>query len=77
MQREWAQFLHTLQSPYELLHRDEFEKRYGIQGEPLPAVFLNDGEQLSVWITAGEIDSYKNLDGLKRMIMERLSIPAD
>ena len=77
MRREWTQFLLTLYSPYEFLHQDEFEERYGIEGEPLPAIFVNDGEKLSVWITASEIDSCKNLDNLKRMIMDRLSIPAD
>ena len=77
MRREWAQFLLSLDTPFEFLHRDELKERYGIEGEPLPAIFVNDGEKLSVWITASEIDSCKNLDNLKRMIMDRLSIPAD
>ena len=77
MRREWAQFLLSLDTPFEFLHRGELKERYGIEGEPLPAIFVNDGEKLSVWITASEIDSCKNLDNLKRMIMDRLSIPAD
>lgn len=72
MRHEWEQFLRTLNTPYEFLHRDELKGRYSVEGFRLPAVFKKEGEGLEVWIDASAINSCRNLDDLKQIITNKL-----
>ena len=74
MRREWAKFLHSLDTPFEFLHRDELKARYGIEGVRLPAVFRKDGNKLAVWIDADAINSCRNLDDLEQLIVSKVKI---
>lgn len=72
MRDEWRRFVAHLGVPVEFLHRDELERRYGIRGTALPAVFRLDDRGLSEWITAAEIGGCRSLSGLEALIQARL-----
>jgi hypothetical protein len=58
MRHEWAQFLSSLEIPYEFLHRDELKERFIVEGVRLPTVFKQDDDGLVVWIDARAINSW-------------------
>ena len=72
MRREWKQFVANLGRPVEFLHRDELKERHGIEGIPLPAVFLREGGELTQWIDAEAINQCKSLDDLRSLITRKL-----
>lgn len=72
MRDEWRRFVAHLGVPVEFLHRDELERRYGIRGTALPAVFRRDDRGLSEWITAAEIGGCRSLSELEALIQARL-----
>lgn len=65
---EWKEFLETLDAELEFLHRDEFSKKQQMADVTLPAVFLKDGAELTLWITAEEINSCRSVADLKVLI---------
>jgi hypothetical protein len=72
MRHEWEQFLLTLNTPYEFLHRDELKRRYDVEDVRLPAVFKKEGDGLEIWLDARAMNSCRNLDELKQLIANKL-----
>lgn len=70
---EWKEFLETLHVPLEFLHRDEFESRYGRKDSLLPAVFVQTGDHIELFIGSAEINSCRSIEDLEKLIRERLS----
>jgi hypothetical protein len=68
MRTEWKEYLESLTADFEFLHRDELAARYQLCSPDLPAVFRKDGEQLSLWISATEINACGSIDELKQLI---------
>ncbi len=73
MRKEWKQFIETLNASVEFLHRDELKTHYAIDDVELPAVFCKQGECLTVWLTAEEINRCKTMAKLEKLICEKLS----
>jgi hypothetical protein len=73
MRAEWKEFLETLETGLEFLHRDEFGARYPGITVPLPAIFLKDGDTLRPWISAAEINACGSTAELKALILARLA----
>ncbi len=66
---EWMTFLHDLDAEIEFMHRNEYIKRYGCKDEvDLPAIFVNDNDQLKLWIDKAVINNLKSTDDLMEMI---------
>ena len=66
MRKPWADFLETLNVELEFLHRDELDKQYGKQDATLPAIFFKkEDNELTVAITAEEINKHQTMDDLK------------
>jgi hypothetical protein len=65
MKSQWKEFLKTVPFPKTFLHREEFLRQFP-EGHKiaLPAIFLIDEEQLSLFLTAEEIKSQDTLDDL-------------
>jgi hypothetical protein len=76
MRREWRQFLDGLGNPLEFLHADEFERRYGLSGVALPAIFKRDGERLEMLAGADSINACRTLDDLKRLLLTDAKVRA-
>ena len=68
MRDEWQEFLASMDAELEFLHRDELAARYGIRATALPAIFRKEGERLTPWITAAEINDCDSIDALKSLI---------
>jgi hypothetical protein len=73
MRAEWKEFLETLGVELEFLHRDEFIEKYRLPELILPAVFLKNGDELELWISADEINRCSSIDDLKKLISDRLA----
>lgn len=71
MRKSWKRFLETLERPLEFLHADELKSRYGISGEPLPAVFKKEREGLKLLIDAASINACCTIDDLRQLIIDR------
>ena len=66
MRKPWADFLETLNVELEFLHRDELDKQYGKQDATLPAIFFKkEDNELTVAITAEEINKHQTMDDLQ------------
>ena len=71
MHREWQQFLESLDTECEFLHRDEFIERYHAGDVRLPAVFVVNDGSLSRCLDAAELDRCRDLDALKKLVRGR------
>jgi len=70
---EWRQFLETLDTGLEFLHRDELLRDYGLVDVKLPAIFRKSAAGLQLWITAEEINGCRELAELQRLIVGKLA----
>ena len=76
MRGEWKAFVEGLGLPVEFLHRDELEKKYGLSGAALPAVFLKTEGRFSPWLGSEEINRCGSLQELMRSIRDKLAAQA-
>ena len=70
---EWRTFWQGLEKPAEFLHRDELREQYGVDGVPLPAVFLHSPENgTRLWLDANTVNRCETLEDLKNLVQENL-----
>ncbi len=72
IRQEWVDFLEQLDIELEFLHRDEFLTRHKIPDAEFPAIFLQENDELSLWLNQSELNQITTLDDLKQVISERL-----
>ena len=78
MKDEWKAFIDKLKIPVEFLHRDEFLRKLKshphnmMNANPIPAVFLDKGGKISLFITQNEINECKTLKDLMNLIPKKL-----
>ena len=71
--QSWRAFLDTLPNKIIFLHRDEFLKQYPeYRNIKLPVVLTDSCEKLETLVSAEEIQTVKDLEGLKKLITEKL-----
>ena len=71
--QSWQEFLDTLPNRKIFFHRDEFFKKYSKYREvKLPAIFVDFDEKLETLVSAEEINKVEDLEGLKKLITEKL-----
>ena len=73
IREEWVGFLETLQAECEFLHRDEFNSKYALTEQDLPAVYIK-GEtgELEIFAERKAIEACTDLAALKHMLQEKL-----
>jgi hypothetical protein len=64
----WREFIEQLPVGATFMHRDEFREQHPKLDVPLPAVFLQQGEQIKLCIGARSLRDCSNLDDLKNLI---------
>ena len=64
----WRTFIEELPLEARFLHRDQFHSSHPGIDTPLPAVFLQRGEELKLCITARSLHDCSNLDDLKNLL---------
>lgn len=65
---EWKEFISDLDAECEFLHRDEFEKKYLLKDQELPAVYIKNDDGLSICLDANVINECNSMDKLKEKI---------
>jgi hypothetical protein len=73
MKKEWRRFVHALDIPARFLSRDEFLAEFRTSTTPFPAVFLQTGNDLFVFISADEINQCARLEDLISLVQQRLT----
>ncbi len=70
--KDWAAFKEKIPVEMSFLHKDEWEEQYNRKDE-LPAIFLKEKEEVSVWIDPQTMNKI-NLEELKKMITEKVGM---
>ncbi|HET9946480.1 MAG TPA: hypothetical protein VFQ63_00245 [Patescibacteria group bacterium] len=74
MKREWKEFIEALPFQSAFLHKDEFVKKYlTFSNTPLPAVFLEKGNSLTLFLNAQEINKLQTLNELKDVVESKVN----
>ncbi|MEX1015001.1 MAG: hypothetical protein WDZ80_07650 [Candidatus Paceibacterota bacterium] len=69
MKQEWRDFINESNIDMEFLHKDEFIKKYpNLKNQKLPAVFLEENNDIKTFIPAEEIDKIESIKELKNLI---------
>lgn len=67
--RAWRNFVHDLPVATEYLHRDQFRRQFPHLKSPLPAVYLRQGKQMRLCVTAASLRECKSLADLKSLVV--------
>jgi len=67
---DWKAFLNTIDMPMVFLHKDEFLTKYQYHEIKLPAIFIEEGNELVLLINADALNQCNSLDELKTLINE-------
>ena len=70
--QEWDDFIKQIPLPMQFLHKDEWEAAYSFRA-PLPAIFMKEGEDISVWLSAEGMKDFE-LKNLMAFIEEELEM---
>ena len=71
IKQDWIEFLEQIDTELEFLHRDEFLDKYNQDKAELPAIFIEENGELSLWLDQASINKIETLDDLKAIILER------
>jgi len=70
--KEWADFISSFPYDIKFLHKNELVNKYPNIRRKLPAVFNVSKGNLKLLISAKEIDKSRNLEELKRLVVQKL-----
>jgi len=76
MKKDWAKYVQEIEQDVnvEFLHRDEFEEYYPeVQDAKYPSAYFHNPEGTRVFISQEEMNAVESIDGLKKMVNERLN----
>jgi len=77
MRDQWHDYLQTLDSEIEFLHRDEFIKKYPEHDAELPALFICRENVIELLVAASTISSCSTMEMLIQQVNEKISaVPA-
>jgi len=72
MKSSWKKFTEKLPLSVDFLHKDEFQDNYEVNGADFPAIYLNQDDELKLFITKEEIDTTDSVEELKTIIYDRM-----
>lgn len=74
MRREWRDYVRQLPLPARFLHRDELQAQWPALAEPLPAIFLQQGDELpETLVSSREMPAGQTLAELIALLDRKLS----
>lgn len=73
IKKDWVNFLDEIEAELEFLHRDEFLKQGDHSGTELPAIFIVNDNELSLWLDHKTINQIESLDELKTAILKKIT----
>ncbi len=73
MKSPWRDFLDSLPNEKTFLHRDEFHKKYPHHTDTaLPVILTESEDGLNILVNAEEIEGVSDMEGLKKILLEKL-----
>lgn len=73
MRKDWKKFIDTLPFEVIFIHKDELKNEYHkLKDFTLPAVFIEDGENIESIISNEELDKQNDIKGLKDLVTDKL-----
>ena len=72
MKNDWKKFVESRELPVKFLHKDEFAEQYPDKKEDFPCAFLKKGDELELFISAGEINRTGDLEDLKALVSMKI-----
>lgn len=73
MKRAWRRYVRNLPYPAVFLHRDEFAgENPQLLEYQLPAVFVEDGADITLLVSAEDLDQTADLPALQELVLARL-----
>lgn len=64
MRDQWKQYLDSIETELEFLHRDEFLKKYGQHAAALPALFIGMEGTAELFMSEADINACESLERL-------------
>ncbi|MHA1266911.1 MAG: hypothetical protein ACTSRS_16860 [Candidatus Helarchaeota archaeon] len=71
MKKDWKNFLNQLNIPSIFLRRDEFQESYPDLSSEFPVAYLQMNDDLLLFISKAEMDSFQNLEMLETFILKK------
>jgi hypothetical protein len=72
MEKDWKDFLNSLDCQKEFLHRNEFRQKYPqFKDVNLPCIFISDRGQMNPIVSAEEINSVRDIGALKNLLVQK------
>ncbi len=72
MNKDWRNFLSSIDAEKIFLHRNEFQKLYPGHKAELPAIFTEKEDGIEVLVSAADIKACENLKGLIALVEQRV-----
>jgi hypothetical protein len=82
MKKEWKSFVNDLDVPveymkkdkfkFEFLHRDEFEEKYTVENAKFPSAYLEQDNNLVLFISQDEMNLVKEILELKELVNQKI-----
>lgn len=82
MKKEWKSFVNNLDVPveymkkdkfsFEFLHKDEFYEKYSVKDAKFPSAYIDNGKELTIFITQEEMDAVNDIAELKELVNQRI-----
>lgn len=73
MKKDWKKFIESLDYPVTFLHKDQFEKEYGMKEAELPAVYIKKDSEIKLFISQKEINMSVSVDDLEKLVTSKLN----
>jgi hypothetical protein len=73
MKKEWKRFIQDLGTPVRFLSRNEFSSEFRTITVTFPAVFLQTGNDLVLFISTDEVNRCAHLEDLISLVQQRLT----
>lgn len=76
LNKEWLDFVRTLDVPVEYLHRDKYVSRYGEISQTWPAVLLHEDDRcVATVISSVDFGQLHSLEALQGRLMPYMAFP--
>ena len=72
MKKDWKAFIKNLDIETEFLHKDEFQKKYGLIDAKYPSAYIYENGNLRLLISDDEMNSVKSLDEMEVLVLSKI-----
>lgn len=82
MKKDWKNFVNNLDVPvefkkrdkfkFEFLHKDEFNEQFKVSNAKFPSAYLVEDNDLKLFISQEEMNSVKEIEELKNMVIDKI-----